>query len=102
MLSKVDTLLSAIESRLNINNRDDINNDENINTVMNNDSGDISSAHIRAVIRGYGAAGKQESLKEAWSRIRHTHIAQDVRIYNELFRWFALMGNVKDILSLKT
>ncbi|EPY19351.1 hypothetical protein STCU_09506 [Strigomonas culicis] len=85
MLSKVDTLLSSIESRLKQGDPDL----------------DISAAHIRAVIRGYGAAGKPDSIKSAWSRMQYGSITKDVRIYNELFKWFALMGIVKDVLLLK-
>ncbi|KAL7705791.1 kinetoplast polyadenylation/uridylation factor 1 [Lotmaria passim] len=85
MLSKVDTLLSSIESRLKQGDPDM----------------DISAAHIRAVIRGYGAAGRPESIKDAWQRMKFRPLTNDVRIYNELFKWFALMGNVKDVLALK-
>lgn len=85
MLSKVDTLLSSIESRLGQGDPDM----------------DISAAHIRAVIRGYGAAGRPDSLKSAWTRMRHKSLTSDVRVYNELFKWFALMGNVKDVIALK-
>lgn len=86
MLSKVDTLLSSIETRLQQGDPDM----------------DISAAHIRAVIRGYGAAGKPESIKDAWRRMQFKSLTSDVRVYNELFKWFSLMGNVKDILTLKT
>ncbi|ORC84930.1 polyadenylation/uridylation factor 1 [Trypanosoma theileri] len=85
MLSKVDTLLSSIESRLKQGDPDM----------------DISAAHIRAVIRGYGAAGRPESIKTAWTRMQHKGLTNDVRVYNELFKWFALMGNVKDVIALK-
>jgi pentatricopeptide repeat protein len=85
MLSKVDTLLSAIESRLKQGDPDM----------------DISAAHIRAVIRGYGAAGRPDSIKDAWQRIQFRPLTNDVRIYNELLKWFALMGNVKDVLAFK-
>lgn len=85
MLSKVDTLLSSIESRLKQGDPDM----------------DISAAHIRAVIRGYGAAGRPDAIKEAWSRMQYAGLTNDVRVYNELFKWLSLMGNVKDVLSLK-
>lgn len=85
MLSKVDTLLSSIESRLKQGDPDM----------------DISAAHIRAVIRGYGAAGRGDAIKDAWQRMQFRPLTNDVRIYNELFKWFALMGNVKDVLALK-
>ncbi|KAG5507535.1 hypothetical protein JKF63_06484 [Porcisia hertigi] len=85
MLAKVDTLLSSIESRLK----------------QGDPEMDISAAHIRAVIRGYGAAGRPESIKDAWQRMQSPSLTNDVRIYNELFKWFALMGNVKDVLATK-
>ncbi|GET87708.1 hypothetical protein, conserved [Leishmania tarentolae] len=85
MLAKVDTLLSSIESRLKQGDPDM----------------DISAAHIRAVIRGYGAAGRPESIKDAWQRMQFGSLTNDVRIYNELLKWFALMGNVKDVLAMK-
>ncbi|EKG08031.1 hypothetical protein TCSYLVIO_000834 [Trypanosoma cruzi] len=85
MLSKVDTLLSSIESRLKQGDPDM----------------DISAAHIRAVIRGYGAAGRPDSLKTAWTRMQYNGLTNDVRVYNELLKWFALMGNVKDVIALK-
>ncbi|KAF5218940.1 kinetoplast polyadenylation/uridylation factor 1 [Trypanosoma cruzi] len=85
MLSKVDTLLSSIESRLKQGDPDM----------------DISAAHIRAVIRGYGAAGRPDSLKTAWTRMQYKGLTNDVRVYNELLKWFALMGNVKDVIALK-
>ncbi|RNE98266.1 polyadenylation/uridylation factor 1 [Trypanosoma rangeli] len=85
MLAKVDTLLSSIESRLRQGDPDM----------------DISAVHIRAVIRGYGAAGRPDSLKTAWSRMQYKGLTNDVRVYNELFKWFALMGNVKDVIALK-
>ncbi|KAG8341767.1 polyadenylation/uridylation factor 1 [Trypanosoma vivax] len=85
MLAKVDTLLSSIESRLKQGDPDM----------------DVSAAHIRAVIRGYGAAGRPESIKSAWARMQHSSLTNDVRVYNELFKWFSLMGNVKDVIALK-
>ncbi|AYU77927.1 kinetoplast polyadenylation/uridylation factor 1 [Leishmania donovani] len=85
MLAKVDTLLSSIESRLKQGDPDM----------------DISAAHIRAVIRGYGAAGRPEAIKDAWQRMQFGPLTNDVRIYNELLKWFALMGNVKDVLAVK-
>lgn len=85
MLSKVDTLLSSIESRLRQDDPDM----------------EIGAAHIRAVIRGYGVAGRSDAIKDAWARLRDKPLTQDVRIYNELFKWLALMGNVKDVLSLR-
>ncbi|KPI85956.1 kinetoplast polyadenylation/uridylation factor 1 [Leptomonas seymouri] len=85
MLSKVGTLLSSIESRLKQGDPDM----------------DISAAHIRAVIRGYGAAGRPDAIKDAWQRMQFRPLTNDVRLYNELLKWFALMGNVKDILAFK-
>nr|CCC89472.1 conserved hypothetical protein [Trypanosoma congolense IL3000] len=85
MLAKVDTLLSSIESRLRQGDPDM----------------DVSAAHIRAVIRGYGAAGRPESMRSAWSRMQHKGLSDDIRVYNELFKWFALMGSVKDVMGLK-
>ncbi|KAK7199258.1 kinetoplast polyadenylation/uridylation factor 1 [Novymonas esmeraldas] len=85
MVAKVDTLLSSIESRLKQGDPDM----------------DISAAHIRAVIRGYGAAGRADAIKDAWQRMQFRPLTNDVRIYNELFKWFALMGNVKDVLAMK-
>ncbi|CAD2222373.1 PPR repeat/Pentatricopeptide repeat domain/PPR repeat family, putative [Angomonas deanei] len=85
MLSKVDTLLSSIDSRLKQGDPDM----------------DINAAHIRAVFRGYGAAGKGESIKHAWDVIKAHEISRDLRIFNELFKWYSLMGNVKNILELK-
>ncbi|KAG5480971.1 hypothetical protein LSCM1_06645 [Leishmania martiniquensis] len=85
MLAKVDTLLSSIESRLKQGDPDM----------------DISAAHIRAVLRGYGAAGRPDAMKNAWQRMQFHSLTSDVRLYNELFKWFALMGNVKDVLATK-
>ncbi|RHW74159.1 kinetoplast polyadenylation/uridylation factor 1 [Trypanosoma brucei equiperdum] len=85
MLAKVDTLLSSIESRLRQGDPDM----------------DVSAAHIRAVIRGYGAAGRPESIKSAWARMQCKGLSDDIRVYNELFKWFALMGSVKDVMGLK-
>lgn len=85
MLTKVDTLLSSIESRIKEGNPED----------------DISAAHVRAVIRGYGAAGKPDEMKAAWKSLQFDGIANDIRVYNELFKWYSLMGNVKEVLSLK-
>lgn len=85
MLSKVDALLSSIESRLKQGDPDM----------------DISATHIRAVIRGYGTARRPEALKDAWVRLQFKGITNDVRVYNELFKWYALMGNVKDVLALR-
>ncbi|KAG5503577.1 hypothetical protein JIQ42_05798 [Leishmania sp. Namibia] len=85
MLAKVDTLLSSIESRLKQGDPDM----------------DISAAHIRAVIRGYGAAGRPDAMRDAWQRMQFRPLTNDARIYNELLKWFALMGNVKDVLATK-
>ncbi|CUG88539.1 pentatricopeptide repeat protein, putative [Bodo saltans] len=85
ILAKVDTLLSTIEARLKQGDPD----------------ADVSAAHIRAVIRGYGAAGRPELIKSAWARIQHKDLTNNTRIYNEVIKWFALMGNVKDVLELK-
>ncbi|KAI5690917.1 PPR repeat family [Leishmania braziliensis] len=85
MLAKVDTLLSSVASRIQQGDPDM----------------DISAAHIRAVIRGYGAAGRPEAIKSAWKRMQFHSLTNDVRIYNELLKWFALMGNVKDVLATK-
>eukprot|EP00796_Vickermania_ingenoplastis_P012503 gene12503-8559_t len=85
MLSKVDTLLSSIQSRLQESDEDT----------------DISAAHIRAVIRGYGAAGKPEEMKKAWEKIKSASVARDVRVCNELLKWFSLMGNIKEVLAIK-
>lgn len=85
MLSKVDTLLSSIVARLKQGDADM----------------DVSAAHIRAVLRGYGAAGRADAMKQAWAAMRCDGVSNDVRVYNELFKWFALMGNVKDVLALK-
>ncbi|CCW61290.1 unnamed protein product [Phytomonas sp. EM1] len=85
MLSKVDMLLSSIESRLKEGDPDM----------------DISAAHIRSIIRGYGAAGRPESIKNAWSKLQFKGLTDDVGIYNEMLKWFALMGSVKDVLALK-
>lgn len=85
MLSKVDTLLTSIESRLKDGDAES----------------DISGAHVRAVIRGYGAAGKPEEMKRAWTRMQCQDITNNIRIYNELLKWFSLMGNVKEVLSLR-
>ncbi|KEG05582.1 polyadenylation/uridylation factor 1, partial [Trypanosoma grayi] len=40
-------------------------------------------------------------IKTAWTRMQHKGLTDDVRVYNELFKWFALMGNVKDVIALK-
>lgn len=85
MLAKVDTLLSSIEARLKQGDPDL----------------DISSAHLRAVIRGYGAAGKPDLIKSAWKRMQHKSMVGETRVYNELMKWYALMGNVKDVLEIK-
>ena len=86
MLSKVDTLLTSVESRLGQPDADI----------------DVSAAHLRAVIRGYGAAGRPELMKTAWERLhKNKSIANDTRVYNELLKWFSLMGNVKDVLKTK-
>lgn len=85
MLAKVDTLLSSVESRLQQGDPDM----------------DISAAHVRAVIRGYGAAGRPEKIKAAWGRMQFKGISNDTRVYNELLKWFSLMGNVKDVLQTK-
>jgi pentatricopeptide repeat protein len=85
ILAKVDTLLATIEARLKQGDPD----------------ADVSAAHIRAVIRGYGAAGRPELIKSAWARIQHKDLTNNTRIYNEVIKWFALMGNVKDVLELK-
>jgi pentatricopeptide repeat protein len=86
MLAKVDTLLASIESRLRQS-------DAEI---------DISSAHLRAVIRGYGAAGRPELVKSAWKRLQHNKsISGETRVYNELLKWFSIMGSVKDVLEVK-
>lgn len=86
MLSKVDTLLSSIESRLKQNDPD----------------ADVSSAHLRAVLRGYGAAGRPELMKKAWEAVQCKGLSNDTRVYNELLKWFCLMGNVKDALRTKS
>ena len=86
MLSKVDTLLSSIETRLKQQDPDV----------------DVSSAHLRAVIRGYGAAGRPELMKKAWESMQYKGLSNDTRVYNELIKWFCLMGNVKDVLKTKS
>ncbi|CCW69120.1 unnamed protein product [Phytomonas sp. Hart1] len=85
MLSKVDMLLASIESRLNEGDPDM----------------DINTTHIKSIIRGYGAAGRPESIKNAWSKLQLKGLTDDVGIYNEMFKWYALMGSVKDVLALK-
>lgn len=85
MLTKVDTLLASIESRIKEGDPEN----------------DISAAHVRAVIRGYGAAGKPDEMKAAWKTLQISGIVDDIRVYNELFKWYSLMGNVKEVLALK-
>jgi len=85
MLSKVDTLLGSIEGRMKQGDPDM----------------DISSAHLRAVLRGYGAAGRPELMKTAWKRLQYKGLSNDTRVYNEMLKWFALMGNVKEALNIK-
>lgn len=85
MLAKVDTLVSSIEARLQQGEADM----------------DITGAHLRAVIRGYGAAGKPELMKKAWPRLQAKGISDSTKVYNELIKWYALMGNVKDVLATK-
>ena len=85
MLAKVDTLLSSIEVRLKQPDPDL----------------DITGAHLRAVIRGYGAAGRSDLIKAAWKRMQHKSISDDTRVYNELLKWFSGMGNVREVLETK-
>ena len=123
MLSKVDTLLASIESRAkDVNEGGDL---------------EVTTQHVRAVLRGYGAAGRPEMMKTAFERLKkisedegdatavqdqetekHTRdadiktggnskyrnkysISADTRVYNELLKWYSLMGNVKDVLTTK-
>ena len=85
MLGKVDTLLGSIEARLKHGDPDL----------------DVSVSHLRAVIRGYGAAGKAERMREAWKRMQFRGLSNDTRVYNEMVKWYSLMGSVKDVLDLK-
>ncbi|KNH04076.1 polyadenylation/uridylation factor 1 [Perkinsela sp. CCAP 1560/4] len=85
MLGKVETLLSSIEARLKQGDPDL----------------DVSVSHLRAVIRGFGAAGKQDQMKQAWERMQFKGLSNDTRVYNEMFKWLALMGSVRDVLKLK-
>lgn len=85
MLSKVDTLLTSIESRIQ----------------EGEEQHEISGAHIRAVIRGYGAAGKPEELKKAWEKMQCPDVTSDIRVYNELLKWYSLMGNIKEVLNTR-
>jgi pentatricopeptide repeat protein len=85
MLGKVDTLLTSVETRLKQGDADL----------------DVGTGHLRAIIRGYGAAGKPELMKEAWGRLQAKGLSNDTRVYNELIKWFSLMGNVKDCLQAK-
>ncbi len=85
MLAKVDTLLTSVEARMKQQDPDV----------------DVSSAHLRAVLRGYGAAGRPELMKKAWEAMQYKGLSNDTRVYNELLKWFCLMGNVKDVLKTK-
>ena len=85
MLNKVETLLNSIEMRLKQGDPDL----------------DVSVSHLRAVIRGFGAAGKQELMKNAWERLQFKGLSNDTRVYNEMFKWLSLMGSVRDVLKLK-
>ena len=85
MLSKVETLLNSIESRLKQGDPDL----------------DVSVSHLRAVIRGFGAAGKQDLMKNAWERLQFKGLSNDTRVYNEMLKWLSLMGSVRDVLKLK-
>ena len=85
MLSKVDTLLTSIEDRLK----------------QGDPELDVSVSHLRVVIRGYGAAGKQDLMRQAWKRMQFKGLSDDTRVYNEMIKWHALMGSVKDVLTLK-
>jgi pentatricopeptide repeat protein len=85
MLAKVDTLLSSIEVRLKQPDPDM----------------DITAAHLRAVIRGYGAAGRSDLIKAAWQRMQCKGISDDTRVYNELLKWYSGMGNVREVLETK-
>jgi len=89
MLGKVDTLLTSVETRMKEGDADL----------------DVSGGHLRAIIRGYGAAGKPELMREAWKRLSASSkpgLAHDTRVYNELMKWYSLMGNVKDCIATKS
>lgn len=85
ILSKVETLLASIEARLKEGDPDF----------------DITPSHVRAVIRGFGVAGKPDQMKEAWKRMQYKGISDSTLVYNELLRWFAMLGNVKELLACK-